>query len=118
MLYMHQYITKYVTNNTNNMTRNEKIHYLIQNSPCAEPPEFFNSWTDEDLDAEISIHDKAVALGAGAPATKEQQSNALKTAIAVLLADHPEFEEQNSTGWDMIEALKDLWNELVAAVVP
>ena len=44
--------------------------------------------------------------------TKEHASNALKTAIAVLLHDHPEYEEENSTGWDMIEALKDLWNTL------
>lgn len=92
------------------MSREEKIEYLIQHSPAAEPPEFFKSWTMADIDAAISAHDKAESLGAGGQ--QARYSDALKSAIAQLLHDHPEFEEEHTTGWDMMEALKDLWNTM------
>ncbi len=39
---------------------------------------------------------------------KERYYNTITDAIHQLEIDHPEFQEENSTGWDMMEALKEL----------
>lgn len=48
-----------------NMSRSEKIDYLIQHSAAAEPPEFFVSWSMDDIDEAMSTLDKSIALGVG-----------------------------------------------------
>ena len=40
--------------------------------------------------------------------SNEQHGAALSTAIDVLTQDHPEFDEEHTTGWDMMESLKNL----------
>jgi hypothetical protein len=38
--------------------------------------------------------------------TPQQEANAIESAIEQLLHDHPEFYEENTTGWDMIRTLE------------
>lgn len=44
--------------------------------------------------------------------------NALQTAIAILLQDHPEFFEEGSTGGDLIANLDTMRHELVEEAYP
>ena len=37
--------------------------------------------------------------------TKEQCCNSITAAIEQILIDHPEFQEENTTGWDMLQTL-------------
>jgi hypothetical protein len=39
--------------------------------------------------------------------TKEIVVPALQTAVDLLLVDNPEFEEEHTTGWDMIQTIRN-----------
>jgi len=38
------------------------------------------------------------------------RKNALQAAIAILKKEHPEFEEEHTTGWDMMQTLEAIIN--------
>ncbi len=40
------------------------------------------------------------------PPTYEQCVAAMNSAIGTLINDHPEYQEENSTGWDLLETLR------------
>ena len=42
--------------------------------------------------------------------TEENKVNILETLLIVITQDHPEFEEENTTGWDVIDNAK-IWLE-------
>ena len=49
--------------------------------------------------------------------TTNHRLNILNTVLMILLADHPEFEEQNSTGNDLILGIQYMIDELSNSTV-
>jgi hypothetical protein len=61
---------------------------------------WFNEWSGNDPEPQMRYLDVT-----NPTPTKEQCHNALDTAIALLEKEHPELNEEHSTGWDMIQTL-------------
>jgi hypothetical protein len=97
------------------MSRDEKIAYIREHQ-ILESYKGLSTAPLEEINRCISAWDKAQALGAGADLA-EQRRAALQSAIDILRKDYPAFDEENSTGWDMIQSLTDLCNNFDLAEI-
>ena len=85
----------------------------VMANTMVQNPKKYTTFTTKNFQIDISDYQKEVEKRTAEEIVeKNKKINILTSLIEVIKNDHPEFEEENTTGWDLIENAKTWLEEL------
>lgn len=85
----------------------------VMANTMVQNPKKYTTFTTKNFQIDISDYQKEVEKRTAEEIVeKNKKINILTSLIEVIKNDHPEFEEENTTGWDLLENAKNWLDEL------